>query len=311
VKEEILAILNADTDIFYEYLFKSYQIKRKTFGNFVETCSILNAKSGKCSADCKFCAQSSKYRIDIKTYPLLKKETLINTALENFKRGIDRFSFVTSGISLTKEEVKLLGKVIEELKGINSEFKICASLGQLKREDLKYLKSCGLDRYHHNLETSREFYPKISELQNWEDRVRTVINAKEVGLSTCCGGIFGIGETNDDIVSLIETLREIEVDSIPVNFLHPIKGTPLENANYLTPLKCLKILTAIRFGLPKAEIRVCGGREYNLRELQPLSLLPANALMVGNYLTTKGRRLEDDARMIKDMGMESSLKCSS
>jgi len=236
---------------------------------------------------------------------------LINTAFENFKRGIDRFSFVTSGISLTKEEVKLLGEAIEELKGINSEFKICASLGQLKREDLKYLKSCGLDRYHHNLETSREFYPEISELQNWEDRVRTVINAKEVGLSTCCGGIFGIGETNDDIVSLIETLREIEVDSIPVNFLHPIKGTPLENANYLTPLKCLKILTAVRFGFPKAEIRVCGGREYNLRELQPLSLLPANALMVGNYLTTKGRKLEDDARMIKDMGMESSLKCSS
>ena len=311
MKEEILAILNADTDTFYEYLFKSLKIKRETFGNFIETCSILNAKSGKCPADCKFCAQSLKYRIDIKTYPLLKKETLINTALENFRKGIDRFSFVTSGISLTKEEVKLLGEAIEELKGINSEFKICASLGQLKREDLKYLKSCGLDRYHHNLETSREFYPEISELQNWEDRVRTVINAKEVGLSTCCGGIFGIGETNDDIVSLIETLREIEVDSIPVNFLHPIKGTPLENANYLTPLKCLKILTAVRFGFPKAEIRVCGGREYNLRELQPLSLLPANALMVGNYLTTKGRRLEDDARMIKDMGMESSLKCSS
>ncbi len=308
MKEKVLEILKSTDENFYSFLFESYEIKKRYFGNFVETCSILNAKSGLCPADCKFCAQSSKYNIPIKTYPLLNDSELLNSARLAFRRGINRFSFVTSGISLTRKEVLKLGDVIEKIKSENSTAKLCASLGQLQKEDLKYLKSCGLDRYHHNLETSKEFYPRISKIQRWEDRLRTVLNAKEVGLSTCCGGIFGMGESDEDVYSLIETLRDIEVDSVPLNFLHPIKGTPLENAHFLTPLRCLKILTAFRFGVPKSEIRVCGGREYNLRELQPLSLFPANALMVGNYLTTKGRKLEDDIQMIKDLGMESSLR---
>jgi biotin synthase len=286
----------------------AFRKKTEYFRGYIETCAILNAKSGKCSSDCKFCAQSRKFKLKIKTYPLVGKEKLISSALDAFEKGIDRFSFVTSGISVNKEELKTICEAIEKIKSERPNSKICASLGQLSKEDLKTLKSAGLDRYHHNLETSREFYPEITTVQKWEDRLRTIENAKEVGLSVCCGGIFGLGENVGDIISIIETWKSLEVDSIPVNFLHPIKGTPLENANYLTPLKCLKILAAIRIAIPQAEIRVCGGREYNLRELQPLLLLPANALMVGNYLTTKGRGLKDDYQMIKDLGFETNLK---
>ncbi len=308
MKELILEVLNSPIEKFYQFLSEANRLKFRHFGNFVETCAILNAKSGSCPSDCKFCAQSSHFNLKIKVYPLLSEKELLNRALSAFDLGIDRFSFVTSGVSPTKEDLKVIGKVIERLKFERPECKVCASLGQMNREELSFLKSCGLDRYHHNLETSREFYPKISTVQKWEDRYKTVLTAKEVGLSTCCGGIFGLGESKEDVVSLIESLRELSVDSIPVNFLHPIKGTPLEDADYLTPLKCLRILTAIRLSIPKAEIRVCGGRERNLRELQPLSLFPANALMVGNYLTTKGRSLKDDYQMIKDLGFESHLK---
>lgn len=286
-------------------LFRAARLRESFFGKRVETCSILNAKSGRCPSDCTFCAQSSRYRADVREYPLLEKEKLIEKALEAFELGVDRFSFVTSGISPTPEEIRRIGEVVEELSSMGK--RVCASLGQISKDALKFLKSCGLSRYHHNLETSREFYEKVSTVQRWEDRLRTVMDAKEVGFSVCCGGIFGLGESDDDIASLIDTLRKADVDSVPVNFLHPIRGTPLEGANYLTPLRCLKILCALRIYLPSKEIRVCGGREFNLRELQPLSLLAADSLMVGNYLTTKGRKISDDARMISDLGFESGL----
>jgi biotin synthase len=308
MREEVKKILSCSPEEFYSFLNMSLQEKFKYFGKQIETCAILNAKSGKCPSDCKFCAQSARFNLKIKTYPLLEEQKLIDAAINAFEKGIDRFSFVTSGISVDREELKRIAKVVEKIKSKNPEVKICASLGQLRKVDLKFLKDSGLDRYHHNLETSKEFYPTITTVQKWEDRVKTVEQAKEVGLSTCCGGIFGLGESDDDVASIIETWRELQVDSIPVNFLHPIKGTPLENANFLTPLKCLRILTAIRMAIPEVEIRICGGREYNLRELQPLGLFPANALMVGNYLTTKGRSLKDDAEMIKDLGFESNLR---
>ena len=307
MKETVLEVLNSSVEEFYNFLFKANKLRFKNFGNYVETCAILNAKSGKCPSDCKFCAQSSHFNLKIKLYPLLSEEELFERAISAFEIGIDRFSFVTSGVSPSREEIKVIGRVIERLKLERPNCKVCSSLGQVGKEELSFLKSCGLDRYHHNLETSREFYPKISKVQRWEDRYKTVLTAKEVGLSTCCGGIFGLGESDEDVVSLIQSLKDLSVDSIPVNFLHPIRGTPLQGADYLTPLKCLKILTAIRLSIPEAEIRVCGGRERNLREIQPLSLLPANALMVGNYLTTRGRSLKDDYRMIRDLGFESNL----
>ena len=307
-RDIILDVLSASNFRFWDFFFAAFNLRRIFFKDFVETCAILNAKSGRCPSDCKFCAQSVKYNVPIKTYPLLSKGELVAHALKVFEKGIDRFSFVTSGVSLSQRDIKVIGEAIEEILSVVPSAKICASLGQLTEEDLKFLKSCGLRRYHHNLETSKEFYPKISSYQKWEDRFRTVLMAKEVGLEVCCGGIFGLGESEEDVVSFVKSLKELEVDSVPVNFLKPIKGTPLENVNFLTPLKCLKILVSLRLAMPSTSIRVCGGREYNLRDLQAFSILTADALMVGNYLTTKGRNLQDDELMIKDVGLKSHLK---
>ena len=309
IEEVILEILSSYKDFrFWNYFLVSKNLRFLYFDNVVETCGIANAKSGRCPSDCKFCAQSIKFNVPIDVYPLLSKEELVKKALLAFKKGIDRFSFVTSGVALSKKEIKLLGEAIEEILSEIPEAKLCASLGQIKKGDLKYLKSCGLKRYHHNLETSKEFYPNVSSYQKWEDRFKTVATAKEVGLEVCCGGIFGLGESDKDVVSLIKSLKSLEVDSVPINFLRPIKGTPLENANYLTPLKCLAIVTAFRYAMPLTSLRVCGGREYNLRELQPFLLLVVDALMVGNYLTVKGRKLEDDRVMIEDLGLISNLR---
>ncbi len=308
-EKPLIKILKAKsiTEI-WESLEKTFSLRVKRFSTSIETCAILNAKSGKCPSDCKFCAQSAKFNLPIQTYPLLDKEKLIKNALEAFDTGIDRFSFVTSGVSPTDKELYTIGQAIEEIVSKNPQAKMCASLGQLNEKQLSFLKSCGLKRYHHNLETSKEFYPSIASYQKWEDRFQTAINVKNAGLELCCGGIFGIGETPEDILSLAHTLKELKAESIPVNFLHPIPGTPLENANNLTPLKCLAILIILRIALPDAEMRVCGGREYNLQELQPFALLPASGLMVGNYLTTKGRGLEKDAQLIKLLGFKSNLK---
>ena len=308
MKEELLRLFNSSTEEFYAFFCKATSLRFSHFKDKLETCGILNAKSGKCPSDCKFCTQSRHFKVEVKEYPLMSKGELVKVALEAFSKGINRFSFVTSGVSPTPKELQEIGAAVEELKSKDPSVKVCASLGQLTEEQLRFLKSCGLDRYHHNLETSREFYPKVATLQRWEDRYATVAKAKEVGLSTCCGGIFGLGEGVEDIYSLALSLKELEVDSVPVNFLHPIKGTPLEKANYLTPLKSLKVLVALRLLLPDKEIRVCGGREYNLQELQPLALLVADSLMVGNYLTTKGRNLKDDELLIKNLGLKSTLR---
>ncbi len=305
-KERYIEILEGGEEILL-LLNEAKKIKESVFGKKIETCAIVNAKSGLCPSDCKFCAQSSFWNTNIKTYPLLSEKELLSRIAKAYEFGIDRFSIVTSGIRPTKEEFKNILKVIEKARSLYSEIKLCASLGQLDKDSLKALKNAGLSRYHHNLETARSFYKKICTKQKWESRYKTAMNVKEIELSLCCGGIFGLGEKSKHIIEFAQTLKEISPDSIPVNFLHPIPGTPLEKANYLTPQKCLRILIVLRLLLPDKAIRICGGREYNLRDLQAFALFPANALMVGDYLTTKGRNLLNDALMIKDLGYESNL----
>ncbi|WP_457568809.1 biotin synthase BioB [Desulfurobacterium sp.] len=277
-------------------------------GRFIETCAILNAKSGKCPSDCKFCAQSKESKANIKIYPLMSEEELYNAAVSMFSRGVDRFSFVCSGIKPTVSEIKRIGKVAERIKADYPEAKLCASLGQLDRDSLLYLKESGIDRYHHNLETSKEFYPYVSSVQRWEDRYETVARAKELGFSVCSGGIFGLGESIEDIVSFLTSLKELAVDSIPLNFLYPIKGAKFEYNNFLTPLKVLRIIFAVRVFFPDTFIRICGGREYNLEQLQPFAVAVVDGLMVGNYLTTRGRSLKDDVELINNLGLKCSLK---
>ncbi|AEH43916.1 biotin synthase [Thermodesulfatator indicus DSM 15286] len=305
-KDYLLTLLKDEADVFTA-LFEAKKLKEKYFGDFIETCSILNTKSGRCPSDCKFCAQSKSWPTKINAYPLLEEDKILAAAEEAQKAGIDRFSLVTSGVKPSRQEFKQILNVIETIKERLPGLKLCASLGQLTTEELKALKEAGLSRYHHNLETAESFYPYVCTTQQWRDRLKTAERVKEVGLSLCCGGIFGLGETAQQVIEFAETLQKLAPDSVPVNFLHPIPGTPLENASFLSPRKALAILAVLRFMLPDKAIRVCGGREHNLRDLQVFLLWPANALMVGNYLTTSGRMLTDDSQMIKDMGLKSSL----
>ncbi len=307
--EELKALLEGRLSV-WPYLEEARRLREAHFGRRVETCAILNAKSGRCPSDCAFCAQSVKYRTKAPVYPLLSKEKILAAAQEAVQNGIDRFSLVTSGIKLSKSEFNRLLNLLAEMKDRWPQLKLCASLGQLGLAELEALKEAGLSRYHHNLETAESFYPRICSTQSWRDRLRTAEKVKEVGLSLCCGGIFGLGERATEILELAHTLVALAPDSVPVNFLHPIPGTPLEGARHLSPLKCLAILCVLRFLLPHTEIRLCGGREYNLRDLQALALLPANALMVGHYLTTRGRLLAHDRQMIEDLGYFSNLMVS-
>ncbi|MEW6067724.1 MAG: biotin synthase BioB [Nitrospirota bacterium] len=285
-------------------LFVSANIIRNHFrGNKVQLCAIINAKSGACSEDCSFCAQSSKSKAGIKVYPLLSKKTVIQKAIEAKSCGAMRFSIVTSGKKVTKKDLFSIADMISEIREIG--LLPCASLGLIREEDILILQSAGLDRYHHNLETSEKFFSRICATHNYTDKIKTICSIKSIGLSVCSGGIFGIGETWGDRIDMAFSLKELDVNSIPINFLIPIKGTSLESRNLLHPFEALKIISLYRFILPQKEIRVCGGRLQVLDELNSMVFFAgADSLLTGNYLTTSGRRYEDDRRLINICGLE-------
>ena len=279
-------------------------VRRNFKGDQVRLCSIINAKSGHCSEDCSFCSQSRRSQASIKKYPLLEEEEIINAAWDAKRRGAREFSIVTSGFSMSKqEELNRVGNAIARIKS-DVGLDTCVSLGALSAENIAYLLSRGLRSVHHNLETARSFFPSVCTTHDYEADVRTVSEAKAAGAWVCCGGIFGIGETIADRVELAMTLREIGTDSIPINFLNPIEGTPLEGKCDLAPFDCLKIISMMRLCHPSKEIIMCGGREVNLRDLQSLIFAAgASGMMIGNYLTTPGRPAEDDLRMVEDLGL--------
>jgi biotin synthase len=281
------------------------EVRRFFKGDKVKLCSILNAKSGYCSEDCAFCAQSRRSQADIEKYPLMDEEAMVAAARDAKKVKAGEFSIVASGFAMhKKEELKRVGDAISRIKK-EEGMETCASLGALSREDAIFLLSCGLRTIHHNLETSRSFFGSICTTHAYEDDVRSIREAKKAGARVCSGGIFGIGETPEDRVELAATLREIDVDSIPVNFLNPIPGTPLAGVKNLSPFDCLKIIAMLRLFHPARDVIVCGGRRENLRDLQALIFAAgANGLMIGNYLTTSGRSAESDLGMIEDMGLK-------
>ncbi len=296
-------VINADNTEIFKFIYLSSKIKNHFDKNRVKLCSIINAKSGKCPEDCSFCAQSAHHNTGIKTFPLISPEVILKAAKKMEQNGAQRFSIVTSGTAIKNKEDK--DKIIESVKLITKEtsLKCCASLGILDEEFMKDLKEAGLTGYHHNLETSESFFDNICSTHDYNDDVETVKNSKKNGFYTCSGGILGLGETWEHRIEMAFTLKELDVDSIALNFLNPIKGTKLENAYYLSPIECLKIIILFRLINPDKDIRICGGREINLRDLQTL-VIPAgaNGLMIGNYLTTKGRNTEDDLQMLKDLG---------
>jgi len=302
--EDALSILGLPQIEIWRLLAVSEKVRRRFKGDQIRLCSIVNAKSGLCSEDCAFCSQSIRSKASIDKYPLMEEEEIVMAARDAKQRGAREFSIVTSGLSMhSSHELDRVGKAIARI-GTEVGLETCVSLGALSAENISFLLSRGLRSVHHNLETARGFFPSICTTHDYEEDVRAVREAKAAGAWVCCGGIFGIGETDADRVELAMTLRELDVDSIPVNFLNPIEGTPLDGKSALTPFCCLKIIVMMRLCHPLREIIVCGGREVNLRDLQGLIFAAgATGMMIGNYLTTSGRPAEDDLRMVEDLAL--------
>ncbi|RXM74154.1 biotin synthase BioB [Clostridium tetani] len=278
------------------------RIRNKFNGNIVDLCSIMNAKSGRCSEDCKFCAQSEHYNTNIKKYNMINMSDALNLAKENKEHGINRFSLVTSGKALTSNNFE---KALEIYKEINKRVNInlCASLGILSYNQLLQLKNVGVTMYHHNLETSREYYNKICTTHSYDERIETINNAKKAGLMVCSGGIIGMGETMTDRIKLAFELKSLQIQSIPINILNPVKGTPLEYTKRLEQNNILKTIAIFRFINPKASIRLAGGRNLIDNFGKGCFRAGANATISGNYLTTSGNKINDDIEMIKSLGL--------
>jgi biotin synthase len=291
-------------DAFSRLLFGACRIRDHYHGHGVKLCAIVNAKSGRCPEDCAFCAQSALHQTQIEVYPLMGPQQILHKAREARAMGARRFSIVTSGKALTEKELEQVAQTIGLLKK-ETGLVLCASLGMLTEGRAHRLKEAGLSRYHHNLETASSFFPRICTTHEYEEDLDTLRMAQRAGLEVCSGGIFGLGESPEQRLELAFTLREMGVDSVALNFLNPIPGTPLEKANPLTPLEILQFIALFRFILPDKDIRICGGREFGLRDLHPLLFWAgANGIMIGNYLTTRGRDYQADWQMIQDLGME-------
>lgn len=282
------------------------EIREHFKGKEITLCGVANAKSGKCSEDCKFCAQSSHYKTASPTYPLLSADKIIEQASIAKNQGAHMFGVVTSGKRISKK--KDWEEIYNAINGIhNLGIKPCASLGIIDKPKALELKEAGLFRYHHNLETSRSFFKNICTTHLYEEDIQTILAAKDAGLSICCGGLIGLGETIAHRIELAMTLKKLDVDSIPINILNPIPGTPLAQMPPLPPLEILLTIALYRFILPAKDIKLCGGKEKNLRQLLPLAIVAGcNSLMTGNYLTTTGRDTRLDLEMITDLGLTAS-----
>ncbi len=281
------------------------RVREAHFGRKVVFCVIINAKSGLCSEDCAFCSQAATSKTEIAKYPLLSKEKLVDAARAAHAQGAARFSIVTSGKGVVS--VREQGEILAAVAAIReaAPIRVCASLGLADRLFLKELQAAGLYRFHHNLETAASFYPRICSTHAYQDRVATIAAAKDAGLKVCVGGIFGLGETVAQRYEMAEAIKELGVDAIPLNFLHPLPGTRLAHRPMLSPLEALKVIIAFRLSFPDKTIIICGGRQPTLRSLSPLVFAAgANALMTGDYLTTKGRLPEEDRQMLEDMDLE-------
>ncbi len=284
-------------------LFEGANRIRAAFrGNRVDLCSIINAKSGACPENCAYCAQSAAARTDIKTYPLLGTSEVLKSAVETKATGAKRFCIVTSGRKPGSRELQAIARSIESVR--KAGLLPCATLGLLSLGELKSLKDAGLNRYHHNLETSKRFFPEVCQTHTFEEKLATIEAAKEAGLELCSGGIFGLGEEWEDRVDMALQVRQSGADSVPLNFLIPVPGTALGGREVLPALEALKIISLYRFLLPQKEVRVCGGRGQCLGEFGPMVFKAgADGLLIGNYLTKKGCSPEDDLRMIKEQGL--------
>ena len=299
--KQALGILESSDDDILSVLDAAFAIRRRYFGRGVSIHVIRNAKSGLCSENCSFCSQSAVSESEIPKYPMQSVEQILEGAREAHRLTATRYCIVTSGRTPSEKD---LATICEAARLIKREVpvQICTSLGLLSEEQAKRLKNAGVDRYNHNLESSERFYSSFCTTHDFSDRVATAKTAKAAGLELCSGGLIGMGENLQDRVDLAFALRELDADSIPVNFLDPRPGTPLEGLTRLTPADCLRTLAMFRFVNPDREIRIAGGREACIGSLQVLSLYAANSMFTVGYLTTSGQGYQADMEMIRQAG---------
>ncbi|HEY5599165.1 MAG TPA: biotin synthase BioB [Candidatus Manganitrophaceae bacterium] len=309
--EEGRRLIRAEGPDIIDLISSANRVRLHYWGDQINLCSIVNAKSGNCSEDCNFCAQSAYHDTGVPAYPLMNGEGILRAAKEAGDHGAEAFGIVAAWWGLREgRELEMVLDRIRELAAAGHT-RTDASLGIIadKKIALK-LKEAGLAYYNHNLETARSHFPKICATHTYEDRVRTIQYCKEAGIRICSGGIFGMGESLDQRVELAVALQELDVDVAPLNFLHAIKGTPFENLPPLRPMEILKIIAVYRLMLPSKDIMTAGGREVHLRDLQSwMFTAGASHTLIGNYLTTLGRKPEDDLKMIEDLDLRYVSSC--
>jgi biotin synthase len=284
-----------------ELVARASRVMKEHGKDSLELCSIINAKSGLCAEDCKFCAQSTCHSAEVSTYPLKSKDEIVDAARRAKEIGAVKFGIVTSGNRLTHDEIDVIAGAISEIKR-DVGMSVCGSLGALKADEMEALKDAGLTRYHHNIETSRNFYPKIVTTHTFDERIATIVTAKAAGLEVCSGGIVGMGESWEDRLDMAKTLKELEVDSVPINLLLPIKGTRLEKAERISANDAVRTIAIFRIILGDKTIKIAAGREGVLKDFQGLGFLAgANGMLIGGYLTVKGRDVESDHDLAKEI----------
>jgi biotin synthase len=304
-REESLSLVDAEGAEAFELFASASRVRERFRPPAVDLCSIVSAKTGLCSEDCSYCAQSKISRARVETHGLVGLDHVAERARAARAWGARRFCIVTSGRAPSKEE---LGRIARMVSAVRREGLLpCATLGLLGEGELRTLREAGLHRFHHNLETSRRFFPEVCRSHGYDDKLRTIGAVKKVGLSLCSGGIFGLGEEWEDRVDMALALRDIGADSVPINFLVPVEGTPLAGAEPLAPLEALRVISLYRMLLPDREIRVAGGRLQTLGELNSFVIMAgADGLLTGDCLTVSGRSAEDDLRMIRGYGLEAA-----
>jgi biotin synthase len=295
------SILQAPDLVLLEQLAAAYKVRHHYWSNRVRLHFLLNAQSGLCPEDCNYCSQSKISSAEIEKYPLIAQEKIIQAADRAAELKAGTFCMAISGRSPSES---VFTQVLDAFTAVKTkhDLKICACLGLLSEDQTQRLAAVGVDRINHNLNTSENHHANICSTHTFSDRVATIKNVQAAGITTCSGGIVGMNETDDDILDLAYSLRELNVTSVPINFLIPIPGTLLGDINQLNPRRCLRILCLFRFILPKQELRIAGGREVHLRSLQPMGLYPANSIFIGDYLTTAGQAARADLDMIRDAG---------
>ncbi|MCI1944033.1 biotin synthase BioB [Clostridium luticellarii] len=293
-----------ESDIFLLCSFAN-RMREKFNGNNVDLCSVINAKSGRCPEDCAFCSQSAHHHTNAKCYPLIDEDKIVETAIKREKAGAKHCDICTSGLGYTGEEknFKIIINAFKRMKA-STNLKLCACLGTLTIDAANQLAEAGVERYNHNLETARSFFPKIVSTHGYDERIDTIRYAKKAGMEVCSGMIIGLGETMEQRIEHAFLLKELDVDAVPVNVLNPVKGTRLENAKPLSPLEIIKTFALMRFILPHKNIRFAGGREKNLKSLQALGFVAGiNGMLIGDYLTTEGQEVNKDFQMLQDLNL--------